>query len=479
MEPGTPDLPSCDAGLPENEWILKIAVAHPCLGRGGSEARAMYGLDSLLSRWSHKAFPASRVEVTNYFEKARAPVSSAEVALPDSVALAHPSLGQGGSEAGVCWGLSSLQNTPEVTLLTGGDVELDALNRYYGTCLQAHDFRVLQPSRFAWRTIGRTDALRGAVFQRFCQSVADQFDVLISCYNFVDFGRPAIQFLADFSFDDELRRTYDPPYPGIRGWAHRAGPHRRAYLAFARMIARRTAYDGRADLIVANSQWTADVLRNKRAVNVSKVVYPPVSSEAPVVPWEQKELGFAVLGRVSPEKRIERVIDILVKVRALGHDVHLHVIGPIGADAYGRLVRRKINENRTWVFAEGRLDGEKKMAMLAAHRYGIHGRNAEAFGIVVAEMIKAECIPFVPADGGQMEIVNHPLLAYSNIDDAVQKIHQVLCDDSLQRVLRDHLTKQSEKFSADRFVADFRAVVDEFVTGLLARPGSSQAKGAT
>ncbi|NLY01563.1 MAG: glycosyltransferase [Rhodopirellula sp.] len=385
-----------------------------------------------------------------------------DATLSRQAAIAHPWLKAGGSEAAVLRGLSLLGRTQNVTFLTGGDVELDRLNQHCGTSLDSGDFRVLRPSRLAWRSIGRTDALRGAVFQRFCQSVAAQFDVLISCYNLLDFGRPAIQFIADLSFDEGLRRMYAPPPYGMWNWAYRPSPLRRAYLALARRIAGRSAYDGRQDMVVANSRWMADVLSSKRGINAQRVVYPPVVGDAPAVPWNRKEVGFTVLGRIAPEKRIERVIEILSRVRSLGHDVHLHVIGATGSDAYGRSIRGTIDENRDWVFSEGRLDGERKMALLAAHRYAIHGCVAEAFGIAVAEMVKAGCIPFVPDDGGQVEIVGDGRLCYRDVDDAVSKIDRVLRCEEIQRSLTEHLRRQGELFSAERFMSEFRNVVEEF-----------------
>ena len=42
---------------------------------------------------------------------------------------------------------------------------------------------------------------------------------------------------------------------------------------------------------------------------------------------------------------------------------------------------------------------------MAQHRYGIHTMENEHFGIGVAEMVRAGCIPFVHDSGGPVEIV--------------------------------------------------------------------------
>ena len=79
------------------------------------------------------------------------------------------------------------------------------------------------------------------------------------------------------------------------------------------------------------------------------------------------------------------------------------------------------------------------MRSLTGCRYGIHGREGEAFGIGVAEMVKAGCITFAPAEGGPAEILAHQALLYENDADAVEKISAVLSHDVLREELIWHL----------------------------------------
>ena len=175
-----------------------------------------------------------------------------------------------------------------------------------------------------------------------------------------------------------------------------------------------------------NSQWTMDLMCERYAVTNARVVYPPVATEFPRVDWHDKELGFVYIGRIDYEKRIEMIIEILSRVRQLGHDVHLHVIGQFTDSPYSRMIRQLCDDNRTWVLVEGSMSGTAKADILARHRFGINACQAEAFGISVAEMIEAGCITFVPSNGGQVEIVGDPALCYDDVDDAVKKIDAVL-----------------------------------------------------
>jgi hypothetical protein len=108
---------------------------------------------------------------------------------------------------------------------------------------------------------------------------------------------------------------------------------------------------------------------------------------------------------------------------------------------------------------EGQVSGRRKARLLTGHRYGISARPDEAFGISVAEMVKAGCIVFVPDGGGHTEIVDHPALVFPDRDGAVRRVCAVLRSTSTQAQLRVHLSGQGRLFSVDRFRREARRVV--------------------
>jgi glycosyltransferase involved in cell wall biosynthesis len=166
-----------------------------------------------------------------------------------------------------------------------------------------------------------------------------------------------------------------------------------------------------------------------------------------------------MIGRIAPEKRIERAIEILEGVRQRGHMVQLHLCGQNENDLYGRQIAHLCHERADWVFPEGSVTGARKAQILASSRFGIQTRAAEPFGISVAEMVKAGAIVFAPNEGGQAEVLGHPDLLFSSIEDAVEKILSVLEDRPLQTSLRGHLAHQAEQFSAQSFVNQVRALM--------------------
>jgi len=381
------------------------------------------------------------------------------------VGIAHPRLGLGGSEARVMWGIEALKKDYDISLITAGDVDLDILNKFYGTSVNDNEITCRQaPIPSLLKRVSGAAALRGALYQRFCRRIAGDFDVLISAYNLCDFGLPAIHCLADFSWDDEIRTRLHPLSPGKGKVIYRDNFLRKCYLRFSKLFAApsgRNLFSGK-DIILANSNWVANLIRKKYGVKVD-TLYPPVADEFPLVPIEEREVGFVCIGRIFPEKRIERIIDILKGIRNRGHDIHLHVIGKINNSAYGKKIRQLCYRHREWITAEGSCFGKKKQSLLTGHKFGIHACQGEAFGIGVAEMVKAGCIVFTPSEGGQAEIINHRSLLYDNVEDAIDKIDAVLRQPKLHYDLRDHLEKQGAKFSTSNFMHGLRTAVNNFL----------------
>lgn len=207
----------------------------------------------------------------------------------------------------------------------------------------------------------------------------------------------------------------------------------------------------------------------------ARTLYPPVADGFPSIPYSERENGFLCIGRLAPEKRMDTVIDILSRVRRRGHDIHLHILGGSADSQYARALKKLRRTHQEWVFLEGAVFGERKKELIAKHRFGISGRTNEPFGIAVAEMVKAGCIVFTPNGGGQVEIVDHPHLVYSDVGDAALKIERVLESAPMQTHLREHLANGSQRFSIENFQKGIRVAVDDFVNSKRKRgdPASS------
>jgi len=380
------------------------------------------------------------------------------------VVIGHPMMGRGGSESNVMWLIEALKRDCDVTVLTTKGWDLAALNEFYGTQVREDEVKVrIAPVPLLVRNL-TASALRGACYQRFAFQIAREYDVRISAYNPTDWGLPAVHFIADFNWHRTLREQLHPPTPGF---IYRDSVFRKAYLRIATSYGKPSGRDVfRDDVVIANSRWTRDRMREYCGVKCAALVYPSVWTEFPEVPWEEKEQAFAMIGRIAPEKRVERAIAILDAVRRRGHALQFHLCGQIRDDVYGQRIARLCGEHADWIIVEGQVTGKRKARILAGCRFGIQTCEAEAFGISVAEIVKAGAIVFAPNNGGQAEILDVPDLLFADEAEAVEKVQAVLEGPELQASMRTHLAKRAEAFSAQRFMREAGAcIADALMVG--------------
>jgi len=378
--------------------------------------------------------------------------------MTSKIGIVHPCLRPGGgSEAVTMWIMESLQYDYAVELITVGDPDMRALNECYGTHIIDGRVSVFPVSVPAFLK-GRFDVLRGQLLARRFRELSSRYDLTISAYNVLGLKSKGLQFIGDFSFDDDLRRRFDPRSRGWRGFLDRIAILRAPYLFLGRSISENALEGWEKNITIANSSWAAGILKETYGLT-ARVVYPPVPGKFAELPWNRREEGFVCVGRLVPEKRIELILDILEEVRSTRPDIHLHIIGTSNDLRYQAFLKERCRRTGGWAIFEGGLFGDRKNRIIAGHKFGIHGRLNEPFGIAPAEMVKAGCLVWVPKGGGQVEIVNDPRLIYENPLDASTKIITAINDPGLQEDLRGHLRKQIECFSPERFIQEVKSVV--------------------
>ncbi|SFM80585.1 glycosyltransferase family 4 protein [Thermodesulforhabdus norvegica] len=362
----------------------------------------------------------------------------------------------GGAEAVAVWTLEALKRDYEVTVVSTSELPVKQINQYYGTSLDPGEFRsIVVPLPFGLHKTSAFWYLRRLMLMSRFQKRVNEYDLCISTYYEMDFGRRGIQYVHSpavaAGIVSGLNDFLDEPQRSLL---------KKAYRKLAANIFHFSVDKIRQNVTLVNSKWTGQLI--KRAYGVEPiVVYPPVSMEYPRIPWEEREDGFVCIGRIAPSKRIDMIIRILKRVRELGWNIHLHVVGERWDINYAKKIEKMAKENASWVFLEGRLERERLANLVASHKYGIHGMKNEHFGIAVAEMVKAGNIVFVPNDGGQVEIVDSELLTYQIEEEAIKKIMHILDNKRVQASLRKHLGKRAGMFSATYYIKEIKKIVKQ------------------
>jgi len=293
---------------------------------------------------------------------------------------------------------------------------------------------------------------------RYCQENSLRFDLMFSTYGAMNFGRPGIQYILDPTFTTRTLRLLHPEPRKSRIWFYRESPLRRAYLRLGVRLSGFTVDGIKRNVTLVDSNWTGRLAQEAYGLE-TRTVYPPVTDQGPDIPWEKREGGFVCMGRIIPEKQIERTVEILQRVRDTGRDVHLHIVGRAIDRGYADRLKGFCRKKGEWATVDGDFAGRDKMEFLSRHKFGIHGKENEPFGITIAEMVKAGCVVWVPKGGGQVEIVNHADLIYNDRDDAAAKIGAVIASAERQGRLREHLARQASRFSTGLFMTTIRDTV--------------------
>jgi glycosyltransferase involved in cell wall biosynthesis len=359
------------------------------------------------------------------------------------------------------WVLQALVPEHRVTVLSWRPVDIEPINRFFGTHLGRSDFDTIVVPR-SWRMLVDhlpvpATLIKLSLLMRYTRRVSAGFDVLFGVYNETDYGRRGIQYV---HYPTYLRprpevdlRLYHPPPAGLN-----------LYYQLADRIAGFSLDRMKSNVTLVNSNWTGEHVDRFLGIK-TRTLYPPVVDPAPGLPWPERRNGFLAVGRISPEKEYERVMTILARVRERVPDLTLTIVG-----TWDRHSRRYFTSLTSlaaslgaWIQFRDNLTRDEVRALMASHRYGIHGMREEHFGMAPAELARAGAIVWVPRGGGQMEIVgNEAALMYESDDDAVAKISRTLSDAHEQQRLRDRLSAVSEQFSTDNFMRQVREIVEDF-----------------
>lgn len=377
----------------------------------------------------------------------------------ERIAVIHMDLmAKGGGESVAMNVLEALQDDYDVHLLTLTEPDFEDLNAYFNTAVE--DVTVDLAGKAipeAHSRLGlRYYILQNALLSRYARSRADSYDLLFSTINELGLPGNSIAYV-HFPFDWNVNlegRTRDHIF-------HPTVEEGGVYEWLCRSVAGIQRGSVQRSTLLANSEWTASAVESAYGTRPD-VVYPPIdTSQFTDRSWTEREQGFVSIGRIERSKRIHELIEIIDQVRERGHDTHLHIIGPTVDSEYCEEVA-VMADRRSHISLEGEVSRDSLVEHVCTHRYGIHGKRYEHFGMAVAELAGGGTIPFVPDSGGQSDIVdNRPEQVYTDVEDAVEKISRVLSSPSLQSSLRMDSDTITERFGRERFQETVRSLVRE------------------
>lgn len=359
--------------------------------------------------------------------------------------------------------IASLQSSCDLTVALDVPENLDRASAALGAGIDTGRFNVVKVTPPGYEP-GRHGALDSIYRFRALRSLAREADVCISAANVMDFGRPAHHFINMLAFGDDAFTRY------ALGKGRRAGAGARARLLAESVLrpilgmrSKRGIVCDPKERIYPNSRYVDGLMRGFYGNFFGEVFYPPVMFEPSHVPDAAHDpLKVVYIGRIVPEKRIEDLVSIVERSRAVsGLGISFHVAGRLDqSPTYGRKLG-EMAEGRPWLKFVGPLYGEEKERFLTSGSYALHAERVEAFGISVAEYLKAGLVPVVPDSGGAPEVVGEAELKYGTCEEASRILARLATDAEFRQRCRRRCAVRAATFSREAYETRQRKLLAE------------------
>ncbi|MEM3518902.1 MAG: glycosyltransferase family 4 protein [Candidatus Hadarchaeales archaeon] len=171
---------------------------------------------------------------------------------------------------------------------------------------------------------------------------------------------------------------------------------------------------------------------------------------------EDKENLIAVVGRITPYKRVDMAIEIFRRVREEIKDAKLVVIGG-GED------RKRIEElvrGDESIKLAGILPEDEKIRILRRSKILLSCSEFEGFGVPPIEALACGAVPVLSDIPAHREVIKNHGYIFSNVDDAVDEIVRLMADEKR----RKKMARRGRVFVESNYT--WSKVCDRFLDGI-------------
>jgi len=208
--------------------------------------------------------------------------------------------------------------------------------------------------------------------------------------------------------------------------------------------------------LLAVSDFTREFVR-ARWGRESTTLYPPCPIELYDSLRIPKQDLVVTVGRMAPEKRLGLFLELARRIPT----VDFAIIGSMTPErrSYYESLRTAAPSNVSFIVSPLR----KVKNILGQAKVYVHCAQNEHFGITIVEAMAAGCVPVVNDTGGPREIVSEEAgYRWSNIDEAVGHISNLIGDENLRRRLSAGASSRAGLFGPEAFESGLGKVLHEY-----------------
>ncbi len=369
----------------------------------------------------------------------------------------------GGAEFTAAWMLQCLLERGNVTAVTIDRPDLEALERASGTALTRSALQVVQARWYFsahLERLGQPHQLwQLRYFIRQARRLRGRYRFCISAFNDLDLGPDvAFQYLqtAPRNHESEIQLKNYVRSPNL--WKNQALA---LYRGLCDWLAPWDERRIRANWTAANSIYTGQEFTKVYQRNPERVLFPPpvgvsLPRAAAPRPW------FLSLARANADKGWDDAIEIVSRLRLLGHDVGLSAYIIPDQQSQLDLIQALADRHPEWLEVHINAPRSAIEAAIASHKFGLHTSHEESYGMAIAEMVLGGCLTAVRNQGGQTEIVKESELQFRTVDEAVQKLNRVLRSPALESRLLASQQNRKDLYTREHFCQAFHACLDDY-----------------
>jgi len=294
--------------------------------------------------------------------------------------------------------------------------------------------------------------------------LAAQADICISAANVIDFGRPAHHFINMLSGVDHAFTAHSgivKPQASLKRFIRDE-----VIRPIVGMRSKKRIFADGRERFYSNSEYVHERLIAFYGSFNDTIFYPPTTYEPDSVETLPRDpMRVICLGRISPQKRVTDIIDIVERARTLsGQDIKLTVAGPCGKGSYAVMVKHTVEE-RPWITLVDGVFGKAKDDLLRSGSFAVHSRRDEEFGIAVTEYLKAGLVPVVPDEGGSREVVSDGELSFRDNEEAAKILSRLATDAKFRESKHASCLKRAEAFSREAYARREGELLDRIISG--------------
>lgn len=240
------------------------------------------------------------------------------------------------------------------------------------------------------------------------------------------------------------------------------------WLKMYSWVARENPFES-ADIVMTNSHYIAKIIKAIWGGDAI-VLYPPVKIDDfdphMNIGFDERDNAIVMIGRISPEKRIEDVIDAIALTET---KPMLRVIGGLVPSAvpYKNKLLRRASKKKVKVCFHVNAPRRDLIKIAALSKIFVHATRGEHFGISVVEGMAAGCPVIVHASGGPyVDITDYGRygLVYKDLEDLAGKIDLLISDRKEWEYYHRASIERSRMFRAGEFERNLLKILNTIWT---------------